>query len=151
MAGNRKAPPQGGGKASGGKRSPEPWEIEFDDDLDDSQPTQTRERPGAITDTPEGRSWRTAASIVNKLRPVPRLVWPIVHSVFGKAGEIGRPDGMMFSTVGPVVQRAAKDKTLAPLAKDEDNLNLSQSVNLSVTMLPQQYALCTRSVAVSIL
>ncbi len=62
---------------------------------------------------PQGRSWRMASSIVNRYRPVAHLMWPLIHAVYGKAGEIGKPDPMTFSSVTQLLVRAGEDKTLA--------------------------------------
>ncbi len=57
------------------------------------------------------RGWQTAGDIVKKVRPVPWLLWNIIHSVYGKVGELGSPDPMMFSPVTGLLLYAAGDKT----------------------------------------
>ena len=143
MAADRKSPPTKKADSSAdsaktvasppapsGSKKKEPWELEFSEDEALEPPVGVRERPSAVVDSPEGRSWRVAASIVNRLKPVPRLLWPVIHSVYGKAGVIQQPDAMTFSNVVQVILRAAEDKTLAPLAKEGERLNLAQSVAL---------------------
>lgn len=64
-------------------------------------------------DGPRGESWQVAARIVRDFRPVPRLVWVIIHNVYGRIGSNHHVDPMIFSDVEPLILRAATDKTLA--------------------------------------
>ena len=66
------------------------------------------------TMTPEAAGlagWEIAAEIVKKVRPVPWLLWNIIHSVYGRATELGQPDPMMFTPVNALLLYAAGDKT----------------------------------------
>jgi hypothetical protein len=58
-------------------------------------------------------SWQTATGIVQKVRPVPWLLWNIIHAVYGRSSEIGEPDPMSFSIVSNLIVYAVTDKTLA--------------------------------------
>jgi hypothetical protein len=58
------------------------------------------------------RGWKLAAEIVKHFQPIPRRVWPMVHSVYGKPGVIGNPDPIVFSAVTPLLERALEDKAL---------------------------------------
>ncbi len=107
----------------------EPWELEFSDDEPAEPAAGVRERPSMLVESPEGRSWRVAANIVNSLKPVPRLLWPAIHAVYGKPGVIQQPDAMVFSAVAQVVIRAAQDKTLASAGKEGETTSLSQAVS----------------------
>ncbi len=84
-----------------------------------------------VNDTPEGRGWRIASNMVNRFRPVPHLVWPIVHSVYGRPGHLGKPDAMMFSALAPLVIHGATDRTLSQGASEiapEGGRSLTESV-----------------------
>lgn len=59
------------------------------------------------------RGWKLAAEIVKHFQPIPRRVWPMVNSVYGRAGEIGDPDPIIFSAVTPLIERALEDKALS--------------------------------------
>ncbi|MFN8391062.1 MAG: hypothetical protein U0136_12300 [Bdellovibrionota bacterium] len=77
---------------------------------------------------PQVGGWRVAAAMVSRFRPVPQLMWPIVHAVYGKPGDLGEPDAMFFSSVGQLVVRASQDKTLNRSSTPNTGGNLTQSV-----------------------
>ena len=75
--------------------------------------------------TPDG-SWEIASKIVTRYRPVPWILWRVIHAVLGKPGQTPKPDPITFDIVRPLIFNAAKDKTLfvpdpaaPPLAKLE--------------------------------
>jgi len=80
------------------------------------------------SEDPGSRSWRIAASMVNRYRPVPHLVWPIVHAVYGRSGEIGEADPMMFSTVSQLIVRSSADRALNPVPVETKSVSLTEAV-----------------------
>lgn len=93
-----------------------------DDDFDDvllDDDTQTRKKveveKEVAAELPDGKneSWRVASRIVNRFKPVPRLVWVIIRAVYGRTGSNHKIDPMVFTDVEPLIMRAAKDKTLS--------------------------------------
>ena len=83
----------------------------------EEKPLEVAEEPEVVV-APEGQNWRIAADIVNGFRPVPRLLWTMIHGVYGRAGEIGSPEALSFSTISPLMYRAALDKTLGRVESD---------------------------------
>lgn len=69
---------------------------------------------------PGGASWQAATDIVNRVRPVPWLLWVLIRSVYGKSGELGSPDPVAFWAVGNLMKRAAADQTLGSGKKGEE-------------------------------
>lgn len=98
--------------------------------LGDSGDTPDTQAVDTVLGTDDGgsRSWRIAASMVNRYRPVPQLVWPIVHAVYGRSGEIGEPDPLMFSTVSQLIIRASADRTLHPDSLDAKSISLPEAI-----------------------
>lgn len=88
--------------------------------------------PGAEEDlfqlTPSGKGWEIAAAMVSRFRPVPRLLWPMINNVFGRAKEIGRPDPIIFATISPLIHRASQDKILFPAGAGKTALTLAEAV-----------------------
>lgn len=126
---NETVPPnESSGSRPAAKR--EAWELEFEAEEAPEPVVAPRERVSQGSSSPEGRSWRDASSIVERLKPVPRLLWPVIHSVYGKPGTPTHADAMMFSNVAQIVHRTAEDKTLAPNAREGERLNLTQAVAL---------------------
>ena len=82
-----------------------------------------------IASSPEARGWRIAANMVNRFRPVPHLMWPIIYAVYGRAGEIGRPDPNFFSSVSALIMRAASDRTLVQDATLDPHRNLAEAIS----------------------
>lgn len=57
-------------------------------------------------------SWDVAAAVVKKYRPVPWILWRLIHGLFGKPGKTGKVDPIAFDLVRPLILNASKDKTL---------------------------------------
>ncbi|MCB0322172.1 MAG: hypothetical protein KDD69_01330 [Bdellovibrionales bacterium] len=90
--------------------------------------------PG-IAGTPSGVGWAAAAEIVERVRPVPWLLWVVVRSVYGRSGELGEPDSHAFSVVTNLMLHAANDRALAPhRSEDEESdgkiSNLTTAIDL---------------------
>lgn len=73
-------------------------------------------------------SWTVAAEVVKKIIPVPRLFWIIIHSVYGKSGEVRTVDPMTFSILENVILKAVEDKELVTGKQFSGKLNLSKAV-----------------------
>ena len=87
------------------------WDLEGEEN--EPPPALRQAQPELNLQSPEGRGWRMASSIVSRYRPVAHLMWPLIHAVYGKQGEIGKPDPLTFSNVSQLLVRAGEDKTLA--------------------------------------
>jgi hypothetical protein len=72
-------------------------------------------------------SWSVAADVVKKIIPVPRLFWIIIHSVYGKSGEVREVDPMTFSMLENLIIKAIEDKDLVKKPVNE-KVNLSRAV-----------------------
>ncbi len=66
-------------------------------------------------DTPDGgpdRGWQTAAAIVEKVKPVPWLLWVQIRSVYGSSEKLGNPSPQTFSNIRNLILQAAQDENL---------------------------------------
>ncbi len=74
-------------------------------------------------------SWTTAADVVKKIVPVPRLFWKIIHSVYGTSGEVKEVDPMTFSVLENLILKAVDDKDLITEIPPGGTLNLTKAVS----------------------
>jgi len=98
-------------ESSGADDLSDAWEL--DGEEDEAAPALQQVENELTLQSPEGRGWRMASSIVSRYRPVAHLMWPLIHAVYGKAGEIGKPDPLTFTSVTQLIVRAGEDRTLA--------------------------------------
>lgn len=75
------------------------------------------------------QSLTIAAEFVKKYKPVPKLIWPLVYPVFGKAGILGSPDPLIFSPLSTLIIRTAQDKVLNRQFKGKKPRSLTEAVN----------------------
>ena len=91
---------------------------QLDEDLESVTTTLRRDElmPGG---TSVGNSWDVALKVVKKYRPVPWILWRLVHGVFGKTGALGSLDPITFDLVRPLILNAAQDKMLGAARKPD--------------------------------
>jgi hypothetical protein len=76
-------------------------------------------------------SWAVASQLVREFRPVPWLVWRIVHAVIGKPNKIEKPDSITFDIFQPLLLKAAKDEVLTRgKSKETKVTRLDQAVKI---------------------
>ena len=96
------------------------------------------------------RGWKVAAEMVKHFQPVPRRVWPMIHSVYGKTGMIGEPDPIVFSAITQLLDKALEDKTLSPAKTKPSAVNqLDKAVKAlgldTVASLVFAYSVCRKA------
>jgi hypothetical protein len=77
----------------------------------------------------QNSSWSIAADVVKKIIPVPRLFWIIIHSVYGRSGEVRKVDPMTFTILENVILKATEDKELVTGDPVVGKINLTKAVN----------------------
>lgn len=87
-------------------------------------------------------TWKVAASLVSEFRPVPPVLWRVIHSVYGKKSEIQKMESAVFSPMQPLILRAAKDPVLGDPSKFEDKKDVYLAEAVSVIGVDVAAALC---------
>lgn len=107
--------------------SEDEFESRLGDELREAQALLAGE--DELESSAQDQGWQNAAAIVEKVKPVPWLLWVQIRAVYGNTSQAAAPSAQAFSNVTNLILKAAEDPNLKRgKSEKKEALSLTQAV-----------------------